>query len=241
MIERTQTFFLKNQIHPVHILYLCREEGKSVITMKDGKTFETYIPAKKIALLLPEEDFVSINKGIYVNRHSITNITDGYYTMADGRVFQGRVRTTGEHRKLQRELYRKKSAAIRKASGTSDNCSAFSERYAAFDELPVAVCIIELVFDEDNNPCDFMYRYGNKKLAALCDLFAPGNALIGKTFIDYFENGDPKWINAYSQTALHGGEVTISDYSEELGQNVRVYCYQPEPGLCGCIVIPENL
>ena len=35
------------------------------------------------------------------------------------------------------------------------------------DEMPLAYCVIELVFDEDGHGVDFIFRYCNKEMAVV--------------------------------------------------------------------------
>ena len=35
------------------------------------------------------------------------------------------------------------------------------------DEMPLAYCVIELVFDEDGHGIDFIFRYCNKEMAVV--------------------------------------------------------------------------
>lgn len=43
----------------------------------------------------------------------------------------------------------------------------FYEKCSIMDEMPLAYCVIELVFDEDDHGVDFIFRYCNKEMAVV--------------------------------------------------------------------------
>jgi len=53
------------------------------------------------------------------------------------------------------------------------------------------------------------------------------------------KNGDKKWLISYADVALNGVQRTLYDYSPEIGKNLTIYCYQPQPGYCACVLVPE--
>ena len=80
----------KHELSTENILYLYRQSRRTVIHREDGEEFTPFAPLQVLLALLPEVDFLRINKGVAVNRARIINIdTDGVYTMSDGRTFAG--------------------------------------------------------------------------------------------------------------------------------------------------------
>lgn len=59
-----------------------------------------------------------------------------------------------------------------------------------------------------------------------------------RSFYEVFHNGDRKWLVSYADVALNGSRRVISDYSPEVDKKLDIYCYQPAPGFCACILIP---
>ena len=57
---------------------------------------------------------------------------------------------------------------------------------------------------------------------------------------EVLQNGDRKWLVAYADVALNGVQRVLHDYSPEIGKHLTIYCYQPEPGYCACILAAEE-
>ena len=103
--------------------------------------------------------------------------------------------------------------------------------------MPVAYCVIELIFDENGHGVDFIFRYCNKQMEVVEGI--PIEKMLNRSFYEVFKNGDKKWLVSYADVALNGMKRTLSDYSSEIGKNLTIYCYQPEPGFCACVLVPE--
>ena len=107
------------------------------------------------------------------------------------------------------------------------------------DEMPLAYCVIELVFDEDGHGVDFIFRYCNKEMAVVEGV--PVEEMLNRSFYEVFRNGDRKWLVSYADVALNGTKHTLKDFSTEIGKDLTIYCYQPEPGYCACVLqVTEN-
>ena len=89
-------WFQKNDLCPENILYLYRNDRKTVVHRMDGEEVALYAPLHSVLSALPEDMFLNISKGIVVCRSQIVDISnDGIYTMSDGRSFQGRRNQAG--------------------------------------------------------------------------------------------------------------------------------------------------
>lgn len=113
----------------------------------------------------------------------------------------------------------------------------FYEKCSIMDEMPLAYCVIELVFDEDGHGVDFIFRYCNKEMAVVEGV--PVEEMLNRSFYEVFRNGDQKWLVSYADVALNGTKHTLKDFSPEIGKDLTIYCYQPEPGFCACVLLPE--
>lgn len=113
----------------------------------------------------------------------------------------------------------------------------FYEKCSIMDEMPLAYCVIELVFDEDGHGVDFIFRYCNKEMAVVEGV--PVEEMLNRSFYEVFRNGDRKWLVSYADVALNGTKHTLKDFSPEIGKDLTIYCYQPEPGFCACVLLPE--
>lgn len=224
-------WFKKRDLCAENILYLYRRERKTVIHREDGEEFTSFAPLSAFLSLMPEDSFLNINKGVAVNRARIVNIgTDGVYTMSDGQTFQGRKRGLSAHRHLRKEM------------GLSDlpneQCAAasmnFLEKCTLLDEMPLAYCVIELVFNAEGHGVDFIFRYCNAEMAVMEGV--PVEEMLNRSFYEVFRNGDKKWLVAYADVALNGTKRILHDYSPEIGKYLTIYCYQPAPGFCACVL-----
>lgn len=227
---------MQKNIKPENIKYIVHKKKKTTVFLIDGESDETWIPLKDIFMLLPQDNFLNIQKGIVVNVTQIVNISsDGIYTMTDGHTFQGRKRHMSEHRRLRKTL------GLQAPPPFSDAYIpplALLEKCTLLDEMPLAFCIIELVFDENGHGVDFVFRYCNKEMEAVEGI--PISEMLNRSFYEVFKNGDKKWLVAYADVALNGNRRIITDYSPEINRQLTIHCYQPEPGYCACLLIPEN-
>ena len=149
-------FFVRYQIDPENLLYLTREEQRTVLHLLDGSTVTTSIPQKEIRAWLGDEDFINICKGVTVRKDQIVDISRaGVYTMTDGRTFQGRQRHLAEHKLLRQELMPLSSERGDEAP------KSLLKKCTLMDALPLAFCVIELTFDAAGHGVDFVFRYCN--------------------------------------------------------------------------------
>lgn len=228
-------FFERKNIDISNILYLTRQNPLTKITFFDGKETLTAIPVKEIAIYLPDEEFVNITKGILLRKSQIVNISDdGLYTMTDGSVFQGRKRNISQHKLLRQALGLSKEQDEKAEKMIP---LELLEKCSILNDMPLAFCVIELVFDANGRGVDFVFRYCNEEMAAVEGI--PVSEMLNHSFYEVFENGDKKWLVTYADVALNGTKVILHDYSPEIGKELTIYCFQPHPGYCACILIPR--
>lgn len=227
-------FFERKNIDISNILYLTRQNPLTKITFFDGKEILTAIPVKEIAIYLPDKEFVNITKGILLRKSQIVNISDdGLYTMTDGSVFQGRKRNIIQHKQLRQALGLSKEQDEKAEKMIP---LELLEKCSILNDMPLAFCVIELVFDANGRGVDFVFRYCNEEMAAVEGI--PVSEMLNHSFYEVFENGDKKWLVTYADVALNGTKVILHDYSPEIGKDLTIYCFQPHPGYCACILIP---
>ena len=228
-------FFERKNIDIANILYLTRQNPHTKITFFDGKEILTAIPVKEIAIYLPDEEFVNITKGVLLRKSQIVNISgDGLYTMTDGSVFQGRKRNISQHKQLRQAL-----GLSKEQDAKAEKMIPFEllEKCSILNDMPLAFCVIELVFDANGRGVDFVFRYCNEEMAVVEGI--PVSEMLNNQFYEVFKNGDKKWLVTYADVALNGTKVILHDYSPEIGKDLSIYCFQPHPGYCACILIPS--
>lgn len=224
-------WFKKRDLCAENILYLYRRERKTVIHREDGEEFTSFAPLSAFLSLMPEDSFLNINKGVAVNRARVINIgPDGVYTMSDGQTFQGRKRGLSAHRHLRKEM---ELNALPDAQPQTEPMT-FLEKCTLLDEMPLAYCVIELVFNAEGHGVDFIFRYCNAEMAVMEGV--PVEKMLNRSFYEVFSNGDKKWLVAYADVALNGTKRILHDYSLEIGKYLTIYCYQPAPGFCACVL-----
>ena len=221
----------KRELCADNILYVYRRDRKTIIRREDGEEFELFAPVYTLLALFPEDAFLNINKGIAVNKARIVDISsEGVYTISDRQTFQGRKRNLSAHRQLRKQM------GIHALPDVEPQAApmSFLEKCTLLDEMPLAYCIIELVFDANGHGVDFVFRYCNKEMAHIEGV--PVEEMLNRSFYEVFRNGDKKWLVTYADVALNGTKHLIHDYSPEIGQQLNIYCYQPEQGFCACIL-----
>ena len=224
-------WFKKRNLCADNILYLYRRERKTVIHREDGEEFTSFAPLSAFLSFMPEDSFLNINKGVAVNRARVVNIgTDGVYTMSDGKTFQGRKRGLSAHRHLRKEM---ELNALTDAQPKTEPMT-FLEKCTLLDEMPLAYCVIELVFNAEGHGVDFIFRYCNAEMAVMEGV--PVEKMLNRSFYEVFRNGDKKWLVAYADVALNGTKRILHDYSPEINKYLTIYCYQPAPGFCACVL-----
>lgn len=235
MMADLELLFNKNDISFERILYIYHHGRKTVVCQEPGGEFFFSFTMQEVLAFLPKEDFISISRNAIVRRDKILNIShDGVYTMLDGKTFQGRTRYLSTHRRLKKQM--EQEAELAKLNNPTP--FRFLEKCTILDDMPVAYCVIELTFDENGHGVDFVFRYCNKHMEVVEGL--PVEELLDHSFYEVFKNGDKKWLVAYADVALNGSTRILTDYSPEIDQDLIIYCYQPEPGFCACVLVPDT-
>lgn len=186
-------------------------------------------------LYLPEEDFLNISKGVALRKNQIVHISDeGLYTMTDGAVFQGRKRNLSQHKQIRKALGLN---AQNYSEASEDSSLQLFDNCRFLNDMPLAFCIIELVFDAEGHGVDFVFRYCNDEMAVVEGI--PVSEMLNRSFYEVFENGDKKWLVTYADVALNDNKHILQDYSPEIDKTLTIYCFQPASGYCACVLIPS--
>lgn len=158
MDEKIMKFLRKNNIHISNIKYLLRQENKTCIYMTDGRVVKTFITVKDLYEILIPYDYISINKGTVVSRGQIDHIENCTYHMKDGVRLEGRKRGAATHKFLNKSLHQDPAKTL------SPNIRT---RFSVLDDMPIAFCVIELIFNKNGTGIDFVFRYCNKEMLLL--------------------------------------------------------------------------
>ena len=150
--------------------------------------------------------------------------------MSDGRTFAGRKRGLSAHRHLRKQMGLN---ALPDAQPQTTPMT-FLEKCTLLNEMPLAYCVIELIFNAEGHGVDFIFRYCNAEMAVMEGV--PVDKMLNRSFYEVFRNGDKKWLVAYADVALNGTKRILHDYSPEIGKYLTIYCYQSAPGFCACVL-----
>ena len=116
--------------------------------------------------------------------------------MTDGAVFQGRKRNLSQHKQIRKAL----GLNAQNYSKVSEDSSLQLFNSCSFlNDMPLAFCIIELVFDAEGHGVDFVFRYCNDEMAVVEGI--PVSEMLNRSFYEVFENGDKKWLVTYADVA----------------------------------------
>ena len=239
-MKNVERYFKRRSIEVEHILYAYHNGRNLVICMDSNDEISCSMQIRELIEYIPMEDFIVIRRGVVVRKSGILAISDeGIYTMLDGKTFQGQKRYLTEHKKLRTMLNLDNSRVHIKGIPVHPSISLpLLEKCSVLDDMPVAFCVIELVFDEAGHGIDFIFRYCNKQMEVLEGV--PVEDMVDHSFYAIFKNGDKKWLVAYADVALNGVQRTLHDYSPEIGKTLTIHCYQPEPGYCACVLTEDG-
>ena len=238
-MKNIEKYLKKRNVEVEHILSArCEKQHNIIIRLDGGEDIRCYMLMQELLKVLPEDEFLKIRKGSVIRKSGIISISDGgVYTMIDGTTFQGVKRSLKKH-KVMREKLGLTRLQTDVESALPMKPLTLLEKCSVLDDMPVAYCVIELVFDENGHGIDFIFRYCNKQMEVIEGV--PVEDMVDHSFYEVFKNGDRKWIVAYADVALNGGQRTLHDYSPEVDKTLTIHCYQPEPGYCACVLTEDG-
>ncbi len=108
------------------------------------------------------------------------------------------------------------------------------KRLAYLASMPVAFCSLRVVLGDGGEPEDLIFTYCNAAYEALAGA-APGS-LTGRSYYEYFPDGDKKWLPQFYATAFEGTPRVMREYSREFGRELLIHTFRTEPGHCECTV-----
>ena len=234
MEEKTITFISERKTYtlPVtSILYIMMKKQDAYVHVSDGRILKTRMTFAEFSEALGD-DFIRLNRGSLVSAMAIHSV-DNLVNLSNGESLE----YISDHKFDIIEKFRQKRRAI--VGGLADNNNptdenGYHEHYKCFDNIPIAFTDIEMVFDDDSQAADWIFRYGNEALARLEN--CPLEKLIGNSFGSIFENMDTKWLRSYERAVLYGETLELIDYSPEIDKYLRIICFPTFKGHCGCML-----
>ncbi len=228
MDEKIQKFFYRHNIHINDIKYLTREENKTCVYMTDGRIVRTFITVKEFFKVLVSYNFLNINKGVLVSRKQVDHIENCTYHMNDGTLLEGRKRTAAAHKSLNKTLHQDPGSSFADAHS----------RFSILNQMPIACCVIELIYNEDGSGIDFLFRYCNKAFEQLEK--KTEEDILDQSFYKIFPYGARKLLPTYTDVAVNGGGRHIRFHSPGINRELVIKCFQPMENFCACMLIPVD-
>ncbi len=234
MTDKTISFMSgrKHYTIPINdILYILMKKQDAYVHLSDGSVLKT---RKTFAEFQDElgDDFIRIHRGGLVAAKAVHSVNK-LIMLSNGDSLE----YSSQHRNEIMEKFRRKQRAIIDALADNDNPTEneeYHKHYQCFDAIPIAFTDIEMIFDEESQAVDWIFRYGNEALAKLEG--CPLEVMIGNTFHSIFPNMDKKWLRSYERAVLYGEKLELIDYSPEIDKYLRIICFPTFKGHCGCLL-----
>ena len=83
-------------------------------------------------------------------------------------------------------------------------------RFSVVDDMPLAFCVIELIFNKNGTGIDLVSRYCNKEMLLLLEGMDV-QEILDQSFYRVLPNGDKKLLAAYTDVAVNGGSCRLRD------------------------------
>jgi PAS domain S-box-containing protein len=96
---------------------------------------------------------------------------------------------------------------------------------ALFISLREGFYISEIIYDDNNNPCDYRYIDINPKFEQIIGLSR--DQIIGKRYKELVPYDTTQWLNNYFMVARTGEPRLYEFYSKEFDMHFETYSYQP--------------
>ena len=234
MTDKTISFISGRKCYTIptnDILYILMKKQDAYVHLSDGSVLKT---RKTFAEFQDElgDDFIRIHRGGLVAAKAIYSVKK-LITLSNGDSLE----YSSQHREKIREKFREKQRAIISELADNDNPTEneeYHKHYKCFDAIPIAFTDIEMIFDEQSQAVDWIFRYGNEALSRVENV--PLEVMIGNTFGSIFPNMDKKWLRSYERTVLYGETLELIDYSHEIDKYLRIICFPTFKGHCGCML-----
>lgn len=219
------------QIEKRTILYIKMERNNANIHVCDGTVYKTRITMEELEVILGN-GFIKIHRSYLVSVMAIHNIDDKVYLINDEAIKY----VASKKKEILAQLSQGRQEIINSfhGDGVPKTIEEYSNYYRSFDNMPFAFADIEMVFNEELQVIDWIFRYGNQELAKLEK--TPLDKIIGNTFGSLFDNMDSKWLISYERAAFFGERLKIVDYSPEIDKYLDIICFPTFEGHCGCIL-----
>ena len=106
------------------------------------------------------------------------------------------------------------------------------QRYSQFfSQMVVGFTVLEVISDQNSNPCDFRYLELNPAFATHSGLSPDG--VLGRTIREVLPDIEPFWIDTYGKVATTGEPVHFESYVQSVEKWLEVTAFRIRPGYVG--------
>ena len=91
-----------------------------------------------------------------------------------------------------------------------------------FESMAQGFCVLEMIFDDANNPIDYRFLEANPVFEMQTGL----KNVIGKTALELVPNLERHWLELYGKVALTGEAIQFSEGSDAMGRWFEVYAFR---------------
>jgi len=97
-----------------------------------------------------------------------------------------------------------------------------------FNEMLTAVALLEAVYDDRGNPCDFLHLEVNPAYETNCGL--QRDQVVGKTIREVLPTLEPIWIETFATVATTGKSIHFQAYAEPLRRWLELTAFRTRNG-----------
>lgn len=207
--------------------YIVVDDKVCRIHKNDNKDIRIFQQLNAFEDMLPSQQFGRVNRNCIVSYRAIKSI-DRMVHMLDGTVLEISTRRLSSIKKE----YKKYLENYVESSKSPFNVD---ESYASMDHIELAISVMELVVEPNGSSIDFIIRYVNDKMSQLLQI--PKEDLIDKAIYKDFNWKILKHtFDTCNYVALEGESKVFTEYNYELKKPLKVRCYCPRYGYCGCFM-----
>lgn len=220
------------EIPTENISYITISDKLSYLHLKNQEVLSLFLTLSEYEKMLPQENFIRIRRNCIVNYAFINCIDKQQIHLITGEYLPYSMRREKKLFDGYNTYIQNKRYSYPPALSSEENLNLL-KKFEIMDDFPLPFSINEVLFNKDNQPVDYIFRYTNKAMNHLLE--HPKTLLIGKTFGRIFPDSHSKCLSFYTEAACHGKEQDFHCVSTPMGKTLHVRCYQVQQGLCGCI------
>lgn len=214
------------------ILYASVTDKLCTIHFTSRQQVSLFLTIGSLHSMLPPDQFVQISRSILVSLRHIQRIENPYVILFD----QTRLRYSHSRKDRIYYIFRQYVKKHHSTDLCTPDVRIFLNQFQCLDHCPLPFFILEVTSDDADSPSNFIIRYANDAVADLIGL--PHQMILNYPMHLVLKNNIADLLSLIISVALHGN--TINEYLDIYSRHryAHIFCYQPYPGYCACILTP---